>query len=469
MNNRIDQIIAETDVMNADNGTAKQRKKPEKRKVCFSGRTYSELQNASDIAAFDYAVKGMFAMGEVTMVVADAKLGKTWLGFQLAVCASKGLPFLKRNVRQMRVVYLDLEMGAFDEKQRSRAIARKLGVPTENLDIAFIAGDEQETAPTLYNLEAGLEGFLEETNWDFKDLLLIIDTFGEIASDIEENTASETRAAISGLRKLARTRNCAVVVFHHTTKDGDTYRGSSAIRGAVDNLLFMRWASKKEKKAAIVEKGKSFVVLYDDARRRRCPFEPLHLTRVTINREGGEGLSYNGGAGPLDDSKLDGFIWETLGAVGKEDPDADSGETLPWQDDDGDDGAQSSPADVIGGDLGAVGEQSRKKRASDVVSTFRSCDEQVKRAELEQRYAETKNLGRESGKKAVTETIDLGLIEKSGVSQRAPYSLTTDGVREWDRLHPIRSDEEDGVISLADLLNSSAEGDLKIHGDESTT
>lgn len=460
MNNRIDGILAEVEGMQSKDDTVQPVTLPRAPKVCFSGRTYQELQTASDIQAFDFAVKGMFAMGEVTMVVADAKLGKTWLGFQLAVCASKGFRFLDQEVRQMRVLYVDMEMGTFDEKQRSRAIARELGVSSEDLNIAFIAGDEQETTPTLDNLEEGLAGFLEGKGWAFEELLLIVDTFGEVACDIEENTASETRSAISGLRKLARNRNCAVVVFHHTTKDGDVYRGSSAIRGAVDNLLFMRWASKKEKKIAKVETNKPFVVLYDDARRRRCPFETVHLCRSLIDREAGDGLHREETA---DVSDWDGFIWKSLGPVGKEHASPDN-EAATWADGADDDelppGVESGTED----EEGMLARTGKEERAAQVIGAFQYSTMPLPRKELESAYMKETNLGRESAKKAVGEAIELGLIEKTGGGQRAPYGLTEAGRAELERqslggfsrgggFSSEADSDDDGMrITLSDLV-----------------
>ena len=70
----------------------------------FSGRTFRELQEGNSIPSFEYAIQGMMCLGEVSMVVAEPKLGKTWLGVQVAVCAAKGLKFLGRKVRKKPAV-----------------------------------------------------------------------------------------------------------------------------------------------------------------------------------------------------------------------------------------------------------------------------------------------------------------------------------------------------------------------------
>lgn len=292
----------------------------------------------------------------------------------------------------------------------------------------------------LNQLEQGLEGFLDAIRWEFKDLLIIIDTFAEVAGGMDENKADDTRVALATLRQMARKRNCAVVLFHHTNKYGKTYRGSSAIRGAVDNLLYLRWANKEEKKAAQVGKGQPFVVLYDDARRRRAPFEPIHLQHVLIPKVGCEGASLEGEDEHIDDSHWDGFIWKALGPVGKEHSDGDVGdESAFWQDGEPDDDEHASPDVQSGsGDEAGMVATGKRERASVVIRAFQSFTDQLPRKKLEHYYAEVKHQSEESGKGAVKDAIKLGWIVKDSPAARAPYKLTEKGIRELKGLSSSR-------------------------------
>lgn len=409
-------------------------------RIGFTGRTYSDLRDDLTLPSFEYAVDGMFCLGEVSMIVAEAKMGKTWLGVQLAVCAARGLPFLDRKVRQMKVMYLDIEMGSVDERARSMAVAQELGVIDKELDIAFIAGDEQDTVPTLDNLEEGLDGFMEEKGWDFKDLLIVLDTYGEMAGDLNESSATATKQVLAKVRRLARRRNCAVLILHHTTKDGEQYRGSSAIRATVDNLMYLRWAKREEQQRARVGRGKPFVVLVDDARRRRAPFEPMHLTRVPIH--GKPDPASSGLDGDATVGNTLGFIWKSLGPVGEEDAGLLPAEQMPWEED------GKLPEEEVGG--GTVSRTGKEERAAAVVSLFRREEERVPRSELEKRYAGKQHLGLESGKKAVKDAIDLGWIAK-GIAFRDPYWLTGVGKQEWNRMRPAETSAS-SILDLSDLM-----------------
>jgi hypothetical protein len=238
------------------------------------------------------------------------------------------------------------------------------------------------------------------------------------------------------LRRLARTRNCAIVVFHHTGKDGKNYRGSSAIRGSVDNLLFLRWAKKGEKKGQ-----KSFVVLEDNARRRRAGFPLEHLTRYFIERDpDAVREDADGEDGRLDDSEFDGFIWATFGPVGEEEPVAswaekrlpDAGGGDVEMDDDGeDDDGEGGANPATPPPPGEEGRDGQRERAGIIVSLFPTRDATMARKELERGYAAATEKSEESGKNAVNDAVAVQWVMKSGDGIRAPYQLTPQGWSVW--------------------------------------
>jgi hypothetical protein len=64
--------------------------------------------------------------------------------------------------------------------------------------------------------------------------LVVLDSLRSLAPGLEENDSGDTEAAIGPIRRLAHDRNIAVILIHHTSKPGHTYRGNTAIMAAVD-------------------------------------------------------------------------------------------------------------------------------------------------------------------------------------------------------------------------------------------
>jgi RecA-family ATPase len=70
--------------------------------------------------------------------------------------------------------------------------------------------------------------------------LIVLDTMARCLSGADENSSKDVGAFVGMTDTLRHTFNCAVLVVHHGTKsNAQTERGSSALRGAVDTMLFL--------------------------------------------------------------------------------------------------------------------------------------------------------------------------------------------------------------------------------------
>jgi len=79
-------------------------------------------------------------------------------------------------------------------------------------------------------------GYLHGAIADTGARLVVIDALVDTMPGKDENAVKDTQPVFMALREIAAATGAAVVVIHHAGKNGD-YRGSSAIRGAVDNLI----------------------------------------------------------------------------------------------------------------------------------------------------------------------------------------------------------------------------------------
>jgi hypothetical protein len=66
--------------------------------------------------------------------------------------------------------------------------------------------------------------------------VVVIDTLARSTPGSDENSSRDAGLVIQALDYLKEELGCSVIVVHHTGKTGETERGSSALRGAVDAL-----------------------------------------------------------------------------------------------------------------------------------------------------------------------------------------------------------------------------------------
>jgi hypothetical protein len=67
--------------------------------------------------------------------------------------------------------------------------------------------------------------------------LVIVDALADVMAG-DENSKEDVQPVMNSLRKIAETTNAAIVVIHHSNKLGG-YRGSSAIKAAVDFMVLI--------------------------------------------------------------------------------------------------------------------------------------------------------------------------------------------------------------------------------------
>jgi hypothetical protein len=68
-------------------------------------------------------------------------------------------------------------------------------------------------------------------------LLVTIDTLARCAIGADENAVKDVSKVIAAIDRIRFSLDCAALVIHHATKNGDAERGSSALRGAFDQML----------------------------------------------------------------------------------------------------------------------------------------------------------------------------------------------------------------------------------------
>jgi hypothetical protein len=179
----------------------------------------------------DWIVERLISAGSVSAVVGDGGSKKTWLVLCMAVCVALGKYWLDFITKCVRVLIVDEESGK-----------RRLG---RRLNHVLTGYSADESTPIFYtclsrlNLrESSDAAALHALIIDTGAQLVIIDALADVMPGGDENSVKDMQPVFMALRSIAEATQAAIVIIHHSGKAGG-YRGSSAIKGAVDTLLMV--------------------------------------------------------------------------------------------------------------------------------------------------------------------------------------------------------------------------------------
>ncbi|MCO6450411.1 MAG: AAA family ATPase [Caldilineales bacterium] len=176
-----------------------------------------------------WIVDRLITPGSVSAVVGAPGSKKTYSLLDMAVCVAMGKPWLHLETKQGAVLIIDEESGA-------ARLGRRLG----GILSAHFANEETPIAYTCLaglNLRQALEvEALQRLIFETRAALVIIDALADIMPGADENAVKDVQPLMLSLRRVADATGAAIALIHHAGKNGD-YRGSSAIKGAVDLML----------------------------------------------------------------------------------------------------------------------------------------------------------------------------------------------------------------------------------------
>lgn len=190
---------------------------------------YKRLDLAAPVPPVNWIIENLVEAGIVTVLSGDGGVGKSWISMAAALAIASGQEkFIGQDVRQHgRVMVVDEEQAPDLVLQRLAALGLKPEhIP--NVDYLNFAGVD------LYNEPWKL---LDEVR-DTQPVALFIDSQSAVSIGAEENSNDDmTKLFRDAFRPLARETGTAVVILHHTTKDGYQPRGASSIRNQADQVL----------------------------------------------------------------------------------------------------------------------------------------------------------------------------------------------------------------------------------------
>jgi hypothetical protein len=174
----------------------------------------------------------------LSLIVSPPKVGKSWLALGLAVAvASGGRALGKIPVEAGDVLYAALEDTPRRLQSRLRVVLKDdTTVPTR---LTFITECKRLDEGGLETLGGWLDRHPDAR-------LVIVDVFAKIKAGARRsaNVYDSDYDSTSGLKQLADKHGVAILLVHHTRKQGDddflqTVSGSNGIAGSADTLLVL--------------------------------------------------------------------------------------------------------------------------------------------------------------------------------------------------------------------------------------
>lgn len=179
-----------------------------------------------------WLIETLWPRAGVGIIGGAPKCGKSWLGLDLAVSVASGTPCLDTFpvAGPGSVLVYMAEDAAPVVKERLVGICRHRSLDLAALPIGVI------TAPSVRLDLPRDQHRLQETVRGHAPRLLLLDPFVRLHR-VNENQAGDVSAVLGYLRELQRAHDLAVVVVHHTRKNGGSTGGQS-LRGSGD---FFAW------------------------------------------------------------------------------------------------------------------------------------------------------------------------------------------------------------------------------------
>lgn len=190
----------------------------------FRVLTIEELMQEPDL---EWQVPDLVPRRGMGLVFGESGTGKTFLVLDLALSIASGLPFLGRDVKQGRVVYV-----AGEGRLKARVAAWQAAHPGANTDSLRVVpaapdlADPREAETLREDIEAAAGNQVD---------LIVLDTWTRVTPGKDENSNSDTSLAIDICGRMAERFGAGFLVIHHTgVGDANRPRGATALFAAAD-------------------------------------------------------------------------------------------------------------------------------------------------------------------------------------------------------------------------------------------
>lgn len=200
--------------------------------ISQSGRRLLKLSTIEDIYALPDAlplIAGVLEAGSVSMLYGVSGTGKTFIGLDVALSISHGIPWQGRKVQLGTAWYINTE-GKRGLKKRLQAWYKEHETLTPTLDHFKII-------PWSLDMRVYTQELIETiVDQEESPALIVVDNFSMCTPGIDQNKQEQVAPVLQLINTLAADYNCHLLIIHHTNKAGDV-NGTMAFRNHVDTMI----------------------------------------------------------------------------------------------------------------------------------------------------------------------------------------------------------------------------------------
>lgn len=194
----------------------------------FKALNIDDLLNRKEV---DWFVHDLIVKQSLCMIYGLSGASKSFLALHMGIKIARGEPFFNHDIDTPSPVLYNCLEGAYGLGKRVQGI----------LDYYQIDKPENFTAneSDLYlNKEDSVRKFIRFIKRiNFKNGLIIIDTYNNATPNLEENGSSGTGEVMKHMKAISRVAESSVMIIHHADKGGKDYRGSTALGGRMDTII----------------------------------------------------------------------------------------------------------------------------------------------------------------------------------------------------------------------------------------
>jgi hypothetical protein len=179
-----------------------------------------------------WLVQDLLPASALAVLYGRSGVGKSFLALDFALCVASGAAWFGQRVKQGAVVYIAAEGLSglalrIDAWVHERTLAAPQAIRFVGRAVNFLDSDD------LHRARAAIERLNPAPS------LVVVDTLARSMVGGDENAARDIGLFVRACDVL-RAPSAAMLVVHHTGRDGGDERGSSALRGAADVMLAVK-------------------------------------------------------------------------------------------------------------------------------------------------------------------------------------------------------------------------------------
>ena len=194
------------------------------------------LLSVADLANLkppEFLIDALLPAGGFSVLFGPSGVGKSFLALDWALCVATGLAWYGQETKPGWVLYiaaegrsgLGIRVQAWQQARRRPDVERIRFLPEA---VNFL--DERHIAKARRTLAELPE----------PPALVVIDTMARSMIGGDENAARDVGMFIAAADELCKGSSAARLIVHHTGKNGEDERGSSALRGAADLMAALK-------------------------------------------------------------------------------------------------------------------------------------------------------------------------------------------------------------------------------------